>query len=313
MTVNERSYLCGFLGISLVAAMSLLCETGCKSTAAASAVSASEEAQAHPDPPAVTANADSPAPVSAAAFTAYGPLVADQQADLAAQRDGRVTSVAIGIGDQVHAGQLMAQMDDSLLQAQFAAQKARVAAAQAQVREWQASQQSAVADLQRADALHDAKILSDEDWEVAKYKVDETNAEVERYKSEQAAAEAELNATQVALDQSRIMAPFNGVVGRVSARANQQVKQGDILFWVTAEAPLRVLFTAPESAMRRLGVGRSLDLTTADYPGLHQAGHVLRVSPVVDPASASIQVIGAVDRPSPLLKPGMSMQVRLAP
>jgi len=33
----------------------------------------------------------------------------------------------------------------------------------------------------------------------------------------------------------------------------------------------------------------------------------------VDPASASIQVIGALDRPSAQLKPGMSMQVRLAP
>jgi multidrug efflux pump subunit AcrA (membrane-fusion protein) len=46
---------------------------------------------------------------------------------------------------------------------------------------------------------------------------------------------------------------------------------------------------------------------------LHQAGHILRLSPVIDPASASIQVVGAVDHPSALLKPGMSMQVRLAP
>ena len=54
-------------------------------------------------------------------------------------------------------------------------------------------------------------------------------------------------------------------------------------------------------------------MTTADYPGLHQPGRILRVSPVVDPASGSVQVIGAVVHPSPLLKPGMQMQVRLAP
>jgi multidrug efflux pump subunit AcrA (membrane-fusion protein) len=34
---------------------------------------------------------------------------------------------------------------------------------------------------------------------------------------------------------------------------------------------------------------------------------------VVDPASGSIQVVGAVVHPSKLLKPGMTMQVRLAP
>jgi multidrug efflux pump subunit AcrA (membrane-fusion protein) len=59
--------------------------------------------------------------------------------------------------------------------------------------------------------------------------------------------------------------------------------------------------------------GAKLDLTTADYPGLHQAGRVYRMSPVVDPASGSLQVIGSVDHPSPSLKPGMTMQIRLAP
>ena len=65
--------------------------------------------------------------------------------------------------------------------------------------------------------------------------------------------------------------------------------------------------------MASFSAGKALDLTTADYPGLHQRGRIFRVSPVVDPASGSVQVIGAVDHPSSLLKPGMTMQVRLAP
>ena len=103
------------------------------------------------------------------------------------------------------------------------------------------------------------------------------------------------------------------MVGRSSVRPAQEVKTGDILFWITAEAPLRVLFTVPEAAMAVFSPGKALELTTADYPSLRQAGRILRVSPVVDPASGSVQVIGTVVRPSPLLKPGMSMQVRLAP
>ena len=73
------------------------------------------------------------------------------------------------------------------------------------------------------------------------------------------------------------------------------------------------LFTVPERLMAAFTVGTPLELTTADYPGLHQPGRISRVSPVVDPASGSVQVIGAVVHPSPLLKPGMTMQVRLAP
>ncbi|MGB6724778.1 MAG: efflux RND transporter periplasmic adaptor subunit, partial [Terracidiphilus sp.] len=185
--------------------------------------------------------------------------------------------------------------------------------AQAEVRNWKAEQESARADLRRADALLKDHILSTENWEISKYKVDETTAQVDRYESEQAAAEADLNATQIQLDQSRILAPFTGVVGRSSVRADQQVKTGDALFWITAEAPLHVLFTVPETLMASFTVGKPLELTTADYPGLQQQGRIYRISPVVDPASGSLQVIGAVDHPSPLLKPGMTMQVRLAP
>jgi membrane fusion protein, multidrug efflux system len=109
------------------------------------------------------------------------------------------------------------------------------------------------------------------------------------------------------------VAPFTGVVGRSTVRPAQEVKPGDVLFWITAESPLQVLFTVPETSMAAFKTGKPLDLTTADYPGLHQAARIARVSPVVDPASGSIQVIGAVVRPSRLLKPGMTMQVRLAP
>jgi membrane fusion protein, multidrug efflux system len=134
---------------------------------------------------------------------------------------------------------------------------------------------------------------------------------VARYREEAAAAEANLNSANVQLEQSRITAPFSGVVGRSSVRLAQEVKPGDVLFWVTAESPLQVLFTVPETAMAAFTTGKQLELTTADYPSLHQQARISRVSPVVDPASGSVQIIGAVARPSPLLKPGMTMQVRL--
>ncbi len=188
-----------------------------------------------------------------------------------------------------------------------------MASAQAQLREWQAEQLTAESDLRRADAMRDAKIISEENWEHAKYRVDETIAEVARFREEAAAADADLSSANLQLEQSRIVAPFAGVVGRSTVRPAQEVKPGDVLFWITAEAPLQVLFTVPETAMGAFTKGKPLELTTADYPALHQQGRIARVSPVVDPASGSIQVIGAVVHPSPLLKPGMTMQVRLAP
>ena len=247
------------------------------------------------------------------AFTTTGPLVADQQADISAERDGRVVSIAVQIGDHVHRGQLLSLLDDRALRSACESARARIASAQAEVRVWEAEKNVDEADLRRADAMRADKIISEESWEHVKYKLDETIAEAAHYRNEQAAAEADLNSANLQLEQSRIVAPFDGVVGRSSVRLAQEVKTGDVLFWVTAEAPLRVLFTVPESTMTAFSVGAPLELRTADLPALRQPARILRVSPVVDPASGSVQVIADVVHPSRLLKPGMTMQIRLAP
>ena len=277
---------------------------------AASAVTPSPVASVAAPKPSSEAAVEAPDP---RLFTTSGPLVAEQQADIAAERNGRIVSINVRIGDRVKKGQLLAQLDDRALRSACESQKARMASADAQLREWQAEQLTAESDLRRADAMRDAKIISEENWEHVKYRVDETIAEVSRFREEAAAAQADLGAANLQLEQSRIVAPLAGVVGRSSVRPAQEVKPGDVLFWVTAESPLQVLFTVPETAMATFTTGKSLDLTTADYPGLHQEGRIARVSPVVDPASGSIQVIGAVVHPSRQLKPGMTMQVRLAP
>ena len=245
-------------------------------------------------------------------FTTSGPLVAEHQADVAAQSDGRVISIGVEIGDRVRSGQLLASLDDRSLRAAVDSQTSRLASLRAQVREWEAEEKMDEADLHRADQLRSDKILSEEAWEHVKYKLDEVVAEVARYRADETAVESDLRAAKLQLEQCQIVAPFAGVVGRQSLRVTQEVKKGDVLFWITAEAPLRILFTVPESAMAAFPLGAPLRLTTSDYPELSQSARILRVSPVVDPASDSIQVIGAIAHPSPLLKPGMLMQVALA-
>jgi len=289
---------------------------GCDSRPEAQAASVSKPVITASHSPASTSPATSnviPEKIEPTHFTTTGPLVADRQADVAAERDGRVVRITAEIGDRVQQGQLLALLDDRALRSVCDSQKSRTASLHAQVSEWEAEEKSGEADLRRADIMRTEKIRSEEDWEHVKYKLDETIAEVSRYRADEAAAEADLKTATLQLEQSRIVAPFSGVVGRSSVRPSQEVKKGDVLFWITAEAPLRILFTVPESAMAAFPTGAKLELTTADYPDLRQTARILRVSPVVDPASGSVQVIGSVVHASPLLKPGMSMQVRLAP
>lgn len=290
-----------------------LCLAGCHTTPVLSSARAesNQPASAPKAPPASTDGVALSSTPSSPAFTTTGPLVVDQQADVLAERDGRVVQVVVEIADHVQKGQLLARLDSRELEASRAASAAKVDSLKAQVREWQSEQEVETADLRRADIMRADSIMDQEDWEHVKYKLDETIAEVARYKADETAAEFQLRALDVQLEQSRIIAPFAGVVGRRSVRLAQEVKKGDALFWLTAERPLHILFTVPESDLRFVHTGTRLELTTTVFPDLHQAATVRRVSPVVDPASDSLEVIGDLDHPSPLLKPGMSMQVRL--
>jgi RND family efflux transporter MFP subunit len=313
-TGRHRTTLSIFLALALAASLS-----GCRSNPKAEAGKPPSA-----DPAASVTNA-APAPVppqssplnfeqqNAVHFVTTGPLVAENQANLSFEIDGRVVEIDAQVGDHVRKGQLLARLDDREAQALCGSRQARVNSLKDQTREWQAEEEVDRADLKRADAMLEAHIRSREDWEHTKYKLLETIQEVARYKQDTAAAEADLQSAKVALDQTRLFAPFDGVIGRSSIRIAQQVKKGDVLFWITAEAPLEVLFTVPESLMSSFRTGKALLLTTNDFPRLRQRARILRVSPVVDPASGSIQVVGIVENRSPLLKPGMTMQVQLQP
>ena len=311
--MSSRSARATIWTIGSLSAALALSLAGCDDHPAVQASAAPASTLPAPAAPAANAPTSPSVTVDPKTFTTTGPLVAEQQADVAVERDGLVAQVAVQIGDRVRRGQLLALLDDRALRAAVDSQKAKVASLQAQVKEWESEQKTEEADLRRMDIMLKDDIRSQEDWEHTKYKLDETMEEVVRYRADETAAEADLRSANLQLEQSRVAAPFDGVVGRSSIRLAQEVKKGDVLFWITAEAPLRVLFTVPETAMAAFPAGAALELSTADYPGLRQPARILRVSPVVDPASGSVQVIAAVVQPSKLLKPGMSMQVRLAP
>jgi membrane fusion protein, multidrug efflux system len=271
--ISNRS-VCGLAAIA-----ALCCLAGCNQGSAAApgpVLASSPAAPAAPPPssPDAAAPAAAPATGEGRAYTTVAPLVVEQQANVVAERDGRITAVKVEIGDHVRRGEVLALLDDRALQAARAEEAAKIDSLRAH-RQTGAERKSQEADLRQA--------------------------------------ETELRVADVEVDQSRITAPFDGVVGRRSVREAQGVKKGDALFWITAQAPLRIIFAVPESSMAFFSRGAKLELSTADYPHLKQPASVFRVSPVVDRASDSIEIIGNLEKPSPLLKPGMSMQVKLSP
>jgi len=265
-----------------------------------------------PAPPTAVAAkpAPAPAPPKEAAFVASGPIVVENQVDVQAQREGIVAKINVDAGTMVRKGQLLATLDDRQIAADKAAADARVRSAVADLKGWEGEVKVLQADRERAEKMWEAQLITKQDLDHARYKVEADEFEAERARENLQNAQFAAKSLALELEKTRIIAPFNGVVARRYVRAGERVAIGDRLFWVTAVAPLRVKFALPERFLGQVKKDDELNVTAADGRQKHTA-KVIQVSPVVDPSSGTIEVLAEVMGAAPDLRPGMTANVLL--
>jgi membrane fusion protein, multidrug efflux system len=276
---------------------------GCNSASAPTVAAAAPLTQ----PPIAPPNQTQPR----ADFIASGPIVVEDQVDLAAQRDGVLSEILVDAGTPVKKGQLLARLDDRQLTADRDAAEAKVESTAADLKNWEASAKVAKSERDRAEELWKANIIAQQLEEKAKYQSEATDFEVERQREDLKYAQETLRSLDLELEKTRITAPFDGVVARRYVRVGQEVAKHDRLFWVSAEGPLQVKFSLPENYLDRVKRGTELALTTAEAANETHPARVISVSPVVDPSSDTIDVTAELQAPSAGLRPGMTVNIRL--
>ncbi len=254
--------------------------------------------------PGVASAALSPTPAPAT------PVV-EHQVDVDAQRDGIVARIAVDPGQRVQVGTVLAQLDDRQISADLEAARARTRSIEADLKNWEAEAKVMQADYERAQKMWDAEIITKEQLEHAKFKAESETWDVLRVRELLTNARQSERSLELEQEKTRICAPFDGLVARRYVRAGQQVAKGDRLFWVTAEGPLRLRFTLAERFLGRLRKGQQVPLSSPDVPQGRYVAKVIEVSPVVDPASGTVEVLVEVVGASGQLRPGMTASVLL--
>lgn len=268
-----------------------------------------------------------PAPIAAAAaplpqptttqpqppadYIASGPIVVEDQIDLAAQRDGIVAEILVEAGAAVTKGQLLAKLDDRQLTADRDAAAAKERSTAADLKNWEAAAKVAQSERDRAEKLWEANIIAKEQVEKTRYQSEATDYEVERQREDLKYAQEALRSLDLELEKTRITVPFDGVVARRYIRVGQEVAKHDRLFWVSAVGPLRVKFSLPETYLGRVKKGTELIATTSESADQNHQARVILVSPVVDPSSDTIDVTAELQGPTAGLRPGMIVNLRL--
>ncbi|HYM08078.1 MAG TPA: efflux RND transporter periplasmic adaptor subunit [Terriglobales bacterium] len=259
-----------------------------------------------------------PAPSTPAAsddrvFVASGPIVVENQVDVAALREGVVVSILAEPNTHVRKGQLLAQLDDRQISADLDAASAKTRSIQADLKNWQAETKVLESDLARAQKLWEAGVFTRETLEHAQYKVEADRFEISRQTELLTNAQATERSLALEKEKTRITAPFDGIVARRYVRVGQKVGISDRLFWVTAVAPLEVRFTLPERFLGKVKNGQTVSVELSDgSPPVHHIAAVTQISPVVDPSSGTIEVLARLQGQVSDLRPGMLTTIRLA-
>ncbi len=245
-------------------------------------------------------------------FVASGPVVVENQVDVAALREGLVVSILAQPGTLAHKGQVLAKLDDRQISADVEAAAAKVRSIEANLKNWQAETNVLRADRARAEKLYAAQVIPKEELEHVQFKEESDEYEVQREAENLNNAKAVLKSLELERGKTSIIAPFDGIVARRYVRDGQKVAAGDRLFWVTAVAPLQVKFTLPERLLWAVKKGQEVSVASADAASADKhTAKIIDVSPVVDPSSGTIEVMAQIEGSAPDLRPGMLATIRI--
>jgi len=253
-------------------------------------------------------------PAAAAAgpeMVVSGPIIVEHEVDLTAQRDGVVAKIFYDVPARVKAGTLLAQFDDRQIQSQLESARAKSRSVEADLNNWKAERKVMQADYARAQQAAAQGLISAEQLQHAQFQVESHDWDIKRVTELLNNAQQDERSLELELQKSRIVAPFDAVVARRYVRESQSVAKGERLFWVTSEAPLLLRFTLPEQLFGKVRKGQEFEVDSPDAAGERHTARVREISPVIDPASGTFEVLVELVGNPGSLRPGMTASVHL--
>jgi RND family efflux transporter MFP subunit len=258
----------------------------------------------------------------------------NQEIDVHAKVAGYLKSINVDVGDRVKPGQLLAVLEIPELQDEMQQDEAGVKRATEEVNRAQA-------DLERAEAAHDAthlassrlvavsktrpNLIAQQDLDEASGRDRVSEAQVSTAKAALASAREQLeiakanqSKTRTLFAYARITAPFEGVITHRYADTGAMIQAGTSsqtqtmpLVRLSQNNVLRLIIPVPESAVSRIRLHAPVDVHVESL-GRTFAGTVARFSDRLDGDTRTMRV--EVDVPNPTLElvPGMYAQASIA-
>ena len=234
-------------------------------------------------------------------ITATGTIEPIIQVEVGTQVSGTIARIYVDYNSVVQKGQLIAELDRTVLESEYESQLATYKSNQNEF-DYQKKNH------ERLTGLHEKSLVSDSDYETAEYKYVNARQALERSRSELSKAKTNLN-------YSMIYSPIDGVVISRAVDEGQTVAamfNTPKLFLIANDLrKMRVIANVDEADIGQVQEGQTVIFSVDAFPGEHFEGAVtqVRLEPIVTSNVVTYEVV--IDAPNPdlKLKPGLTASI----
>ncbi len=273
-----------------------------------------------------------------------GRVLAPAKVDVGATITGRVQKVAVDDGAKVAANALLIELERGELEAALAQARAAERAAQTRIAQWQAvgapNAREMVAQAEANLRVAERDLARQQDLVqrkfVAEARVDEARRTVEVARSQLATARATAAANrpdgaerqllddqlaqaraaraaaEAKLDQTRILAPGDGIVLDRSVEPGDIVQPAKRLMTIALDGATRLTALVDEKNLGVLAIGQKALVAADAFPGRRFEAVLEYLAPGIDAQRGTVEAKFAVPSPPPFLRSDMTVSIDVA-
>ncbi len=251
-----------------------------------------------------------------AVLNATGYVVAQRKAAVASKATGRLEWLGVREGSVVRGGEVIARLESRDVTAQMDQAAANVKVAEANLQQGEAELKEAERALKRSAELLEKNFVSQAAHDTVVARNAKAQAAIAGFNAAIAAARANYRVAQVAVEQTLIRAPFEGVVltknanvGDVITPFSSALGSQAAVVTMADMSTLEVEADVSESNISKVRVGQPAEIQLDALPENRFRGEVHRLVPTVDRSKATVTVKIRFLDGDPRVLPEMSAKV----
>jgi RND family efflux transporter MFP subunit len=245
-------------------------------------VNTSEQKQSYGDIPVSTTTVKKMQLINA--ISLVGVVNANNDVNVISETQGLVIEVKVKVGDFVKSGTILFQIDDVIMQSNYASAEINFLKAKR--------------DFERSETLYQENSISAAQLDLARLGMK--------------AAESQLTLAKKQLNDTKIKAPISGMINKRMVDVGTMVNGGTPVANIVDISTLKVLLNVSEKDAFQIKTGEQTEITTDVYPGVKFYGRVDNIASKADEAHTYPVEVKLVNNNQHPLKAGMFARVNFS-